>query len=66
MNLPNKITIGRIFLSIIMIILLLIPWYDLNVQFPEYVINGEIINLKYIIFGFNAISSFNPRFNSKF
>jgi len=51
MNLPNKITIGRILLSILMIILLLIPWYDLNVHFPEYLINGEIISLKYIIAG---------------
>lgn len=51
MNLPNKITIGRILLSVLMIILLLIPWYDLGVQFPEYVVNGEIVNLKYIIAG---------------
>jgi len=51
MNLPNKITIGRIILSIIMIILLLIPWYDLNIEFHEYVINGEIISLKYILAG---------------
>ena len=51
MNLPNKITIGRIILSIIMIILLLIPWYDLNYQFPEYVINGNILSLKYVLAG---------------
>jgi len=51
MNLPNKITIGRIILSVVMIILLLIPWYDLSIQFPDYVINGEILNLKYIIAG---------------
>lgn len=51
MNLPNKITIGRIILSILMIILLLIPWYDLSFQFPEYIVNGEIISLKYIIAG---------------
>lgn len=51
MNLPNKITIGRIVLSVIMIVLLLIPWYDLNIHFPEYVINGEILSLKYILAG---------------
>lgn len=51
MNLPNKITIGRIILSILMIILLLIPWYDLNVQFSEFVVNGEIISSKYILAG---------------
>ena len=51
LNLPNKITVFRIFLAIIAIIILLIPWYDLNYNFPEYVINGEIISLKYIIVG---------------
>jgi len=51
MNLPNKITIGRIVLSILMIILLLIPWYDLNIQFSEFIINGEILSLKYILAG---------------
>lgn len=51
MNLSNKITIGRIVLSIIMIIILLVPWYNLGVQFPEYVVNGEVLSLKYIIAG---------------
>ena len=51
MNLPNKITIGRIILSIFMIILLLIPWHNLDFQFPIYLINGELIDLKYIIAG---------------
>ncbi len=51
MNLPNKITITRIVLSVIMLVILLIPWYDLGVQFPEYYIHGEIISLKYILAG---------------
>ncbi len=51
MNLPNKITIGRIILAILMLVLLLIPWHSLNFEFPEYVINGEILSLKYIIAG---------------
>jgi CDP-diacylglycerol--glycerol-3-phosphate 3-phosphatidyltransferase len=51
MNLPNKITIARIILAILMIVMLLIPWYDLGVTFPEYVVNNEVISLKYIIAG---------------
>lgn len=51
MNLPNKITIGRIILAVFMIILLLIPWSDLNVHFPEYILNGEVLSLKYILAG---------------
>lgn len=51
MNLPNKITITRIILAVAMIVMLLIPWYDLGIKFPEYVVNGEVISLKYIIAG---------------
>lgn len=51
LNLPNKITIARIVLAIMMIIMLLIPWYDLGYKFPEYLIGGEILSLKYIIAG---------------
>lgn len=49
MNLPNKITIFRIALAILMLILLLIPWYNLGIDFPKYIINGEVLSLKYII-----------------
>lgn len=52
MNLPNKITVGRIILAVLIIILLLVPWYELGVEFPTYVIQGKIIvDLKYIIAG---------------
>ena len=52
MNLPNKITVGRIILAILIIILLLVPWYELGFEFPTYVIQGKIIiDLKYIIAG---------------
>ena len=34
-----------------MLILLLIPWYDLNITIPEYEINGDILSLKYVIAG---------------
>lgn len=51
MNLPNKITIGRIILGILLLILLLVPWHNLNIDFPEYLIGGEILSLKYVIAG---------------
>jgi len=51
LNLPNKITIARILLAIVMIVMLLIPWYDLGYRFPEYLIGGEVLSLKYIIAG---------------
>ena len=51
LNLPNKITVARIILAIMMLIMLLIPWHNLGYDFPEYIINGEIISLKYMIAG---------------
>lgn len=51
LNLPNKITICRIFLAIALLILLLLPWYDLGITFPEFVIKGEVLSVKYIIAG---------------
>ena len=52
MNTANKITMSRIFLSVIILIVLLFPWHHVGVDMPEYVLNGSItINLKYIIAG---------------
>lgn len=52
MNLPNKITISRIILSIIVLIMLMFPFNEFGINFPEYLVNGKvIINLKYIIGG---------------
>ena len=52
MNLPNKITIGRIILAVIILIILIIPWYSLGVNFPTFLFAGKIIiDLKYIIVG---------------
>ena len=52
LNLPNKLTIFRIFLTLVIIFILLFPFYNININFPEYVIDGTIlIDLKYIIAG---------------
>ena len=52
MNLPNKITITRIILSVYMLILLIFPWYQVGIEFPRYTISGTIVvDLKYIIGG---------------
>jgi CDP-diacylglycerol--glycerol-3-phosphate 3-phosphatidyltransferase len=47
MNLPNKITMVRIFLSVVLLVLLIIP-----VSFPTYLWFGKVtVSLKYIIGG---------------
>lgn len=52
MNLPNKLTIFRIFLTFVIIFILLFPFYNLNINFPKYTIDGTIlIDSKYIISG---------------
>lgn len=52
MNKANKITMSRIVMSVIIIILLLFPFYELGIEFPTFLINGKIVvDLKYIIVG---------------
>ena len=52
MNGPNKITICRIRLSILLIVLMIFPMNRIGFDFPEFQINGKIIiDSKYIICG---------------
>ena len=52
MNLPNKITLTRIILSILLLVLLVFPFYQVGLSFPTYYVFDKIaINLKYIIGG---------------
>ena len=55
LNLPNKLTLFRIILTIVIVFILLFPFYNLNMQFPEFIINSNsgdiIVNSKYIIAG---------------
>ncbi len=52
MNLPNKITVTRIILSIILLVFLMIPWDQLGFSFPIFTVAGKIIvDIKYIIAG---------------
>jgi len=52
MNLPNKITCVRLVISLIVLIILCLPWSELGVEFPIYNIFGvENVDLKYIICG---------------
>lgn len=52
MNLPNKLTLGRVIAAILILVLLTMPWYEMGITFPTYLIAGKIvIDLKYIIAG---------------
>jgi len=52
MNIANKITLSRIFLSVIILVVLLFPWHQFGIDFPTYLVNGNMaIESKYIIVG---------------
>ena len=52
MNVPNKITLGRILLSIVTLVILILPWYQLGIVFPVFTIFGKIIvDTKYFVAG---------------
>ena len=56
MNIPNKITVSRIIMSIVILVMLMIPWHALGFEWPVY---GRIfgitletgLSLKYVIAG---------------
>ena len=51
MNLPNKITVARLFLTLLIILLLCIPFSSFGFNFPRYDVNGIVIELNYVIAG---------------
>ncbi len=51
MNLPNKISLSRIIITVIIIFLCLFPFYSLNIDIPKYNISGIIVDLRYLISG---------------
>lgn len=52
MNLPNKITVSRIILSLITLVFLVLPWYQFGITFPMYSFMGKVVvDTKYVIAG---------------
>lgn len=51
MNLPNRITLSRIFLTVVIIILCVFPFYSIGINFPKFNISGILIDSTYLIAG---------------
>ncbi len=52
LNLPNKITVARLILSVIVLILIGVPWYQLGVTWPVlFEVKTTPIELNYILAG---------------
>ena len=61
MNLPNKITVFRLLISLLVLAILCIPWSALGIEWPIYTIKSLSLdfNLKYLFVGILfAIGSF--------
>lgn len=51
MNLPTKLTVSRIVMAILVIFILLFPFYSVGIELPRYLVGGVYIKLEYIIAG---------------
>ena len=51
MNTPTKLTFLRIILTIVMIIILIFPFYLVGFSFPQFLVGGFYIKSEYIIAG---------------
>ena len=67
MNLPNKLTMSRIILTILIIVLLLLPFDAFGVAFPQLFINELLkVDSKYLIAGvLFVIASLTDLFDGK-
>lgn len=50
-NVPTKLTFVRLILSLIIIILLIFPFYRVGVNFPQFLFKNILIDLRYLISG---------------
>ena len=50
MNLPNKITLSRIILTVIIIILCLFPFHSIGLRFPDVKMLGMTFNKWFTIY----------------
>lgn len=58
MNLANKLTMVRIFLTVVLIVILLFPFYMVNIEFPKILIGTIPVDTKYFVAaGIFAIAS---------
>lgn len=51
MNLPNRLTLSRIILTVVIIIICLFPFYTLGINFPKINIGGIVVESTYLISG---------------
>ena len=66
-NLPTKLTFLRMFLAIIIMILLLFPFYRIGINFPTFLLKNILVDFRYILAGVLFIfASITDFFDGKF
>ncbi len=51
MTLPNKLTVLRLILSVVIIVILVFPFYEVGLEFPKLLVNGIFVRSEYLIAG---------------
>ena len=51
MNLPTKLTVVRIIMALVVIVLLLFPFYLIGLEFPKFIIGGIYVESQYLLAG---------------
>lgn len=51
MNLPTKLTFLRIFITFVIIFILLFPFYSIGINWSQFIVDGVVIKLQYIVAG---------------
>lgn len=52
MNLPNRITLARILMAVVIIVILVLPFDMLGIKVPQFFINEKlVVDLRYIVAG---------------
>ncbi len=66
MNLPNKITVTRMIMAVLIILILVFPFHQINIVWPSYLIGKTIVELKYLVSGvLFVIASFTDFLDGK-
>lgn len=51
MNLPTKLTVLRIFLTVVVIVIMVFPFYTVGIEWPKFVIMGIGVRCQYLVAG---------------
>ena len=51
MNLPNKLAVSRIVLTFLILFFMLFPFYAVGLSFPKYLVEGVLVDTRFVVAG---------------